>query len=171
MQASLELGQAHCRGSRARDRSRHVLEELSTSVYPGCLTISVRISLKSVGHACLLSWVHSELAGPGEQCLYLPGTQGQCGSYVLEPCHQEHWASSYSQACGRNWDSEICLLISLHPMPETRAGGEEKYPTFPLSLAWCCLLKQEATAQVVTLLGQSCAPFPASGLVPFWSHS
>lgn len=50
----------------------------------------------------LLPWSHSESAGPGQQHLYIPGIQGQCGSYVLEPCRHVHWASSCSQACSRN---------------------------------------------------------------------
>lgn len=87
-----------------------------------------------------LPWVHSEPAGPGEQCLYLPGTQGQCGSYVLEPCHQGHWASSCSQACSRNWDGEIDISAYQSPPHAWKRGqkglgleltaGEEQCPTF-----------------------------------------
>lgn len=57
-----------------------------------------------------LPWAHSE-PGQARQCLYIPGSQGRCGSCVLELCcHQGHWASSCPQACGRNCDGQICLL-------------------------------------------------------------
>lgn len=99
-------------------------------------------------------WSHSEPAGPGQQCLYVPGTQGQRGSYVLEPCRQGHWASSCSQACSGNWGGEICLPMGPPHAWESGTGGlrlgaqsREKGDgsAFPCLAQWCLLTLRSAT--------------------------
>lgn len=121
---------------------------------------------------------------PRTACWWLDcnsGTQGQRGSYVLEPCHQGHWASSCSQACSGNWGGEICLPVGPPHAWESGTGGlrlgaqsREKGDSsaFPCLAQWC-LLTQGATSSglppsrgraVCSLPGQRPHAFPISFL-------
>lgn len=119
--------------------------------------------------------------GQARQCLYIPGSQGRCGSCVPEPCcHQGHWASSCPQACGRNCDGQICLL----PCPPCLGARIKR------GWALGCALQVEdhhsgafpctTMVTVVAMSHNSSCPPPGVGLyasvpigcpIPLWSGS